>query len=85
MAKQLNVSLNIVANTEQAKREMKALSDQLNKIGNTSFMDKGAGKEYEKGKLTLSDLRDLALKSGEPKAISGKQELLEQLINMYLE
>ncbi|MGI6337910.1 MAG: xylose isomerase [Bacteroidales bacterium] len=47
--------------------------------------DKGAGKEYEKGKLTLSDLRDLALKSGEPKAISGKQELFEQLINMYLE
>ena len=47
--------------------------------------DKGAGKEYEKGKLTLSDLRDLALKSGEPEAKSGKQELFEQLINMYLE
>ena len=57
---------------------------KMRKMRYQSF-DKGAGKEYEKGKLTLSDLRDLALKSGEPKAISGKQELLEQLINMYLE
>ena len=57
---------------------------KMRKMRYQSF-DKGAGKEYEKGKLTLSDLRDLALKSGEPKAISGKQELFEQLINMYLE
>jgi xylose isomerase len=49
-----------------------------------SSFDKGPGKEYEQGKLTLVKLRDLALKSGEPKTISGKQELFEQLINMYL-
>ncbi|NSW95290.1 MAG: xylose isomerase, partial [Bacteroidales bacterium] len=47
--------------------------------------DKGKGKDYEKGKLSLEDLRNIALKSGEPAKISGKQELLEQLINMYIE
>jgi len=57
---------------------------KMRKMRYQSF-DKGAGKEYEKGKLTLSDLRDLALKSGEPEAKSGKQELFEQLINIYLE
>jgi len=49
----------------------------------TSF-DKGTGKDFEKGKLTLENLREIAAKSGEPATISGKQELLEQLINMYL-
>jgi xylose isomerase len=47
--------------------------------------DKGKGKDYENGKLTIESLRDLALKQGEPGVISGKQELYEQLINMYLE
>lgn len=47
--------------------------------------DTGAGKDYEEGKLTLEDLRNIALKNGEPEVRSGKQELLEQLINMYLE
>jgi xylose isomerase len=46
--------------------------------------DKGPGKDFENGKLTLSMLRDIAVKSGEPETISGKQELYEQLINMYL-
>ena len=46
--------------------------------------DQGNGALYEKGKLTLEDLRELAKKVGEPKKISGKQELYEQLINMYI-
>jgi xylose isomerase len=46
--------------------------------------DKGAGKDFEKGKLTLAKLRDIASELGEPDTISGKQELYEQLINMYL-
>jgi xylose isomerase len=46
--------------------------------------DKGSGKEYENGKLTIDDLRNLAMKNGEPATISGKQELFEQMINMYL-
>jgi xylose isomerase len=46
--------------------------------------DKGAGKDFEKGKLTLAKLRDIASELGEPDIRSGKQELYEQLINMYL-
>ncbi len=46
--------------------------------------DKGKGKDYEAGKLTLEKLREVALAAGEPKVISGKQEMLEQLINMYI-
>ena len=47
--------------------------------------DKGAGKDFEKGRLKLEELRELASKEGEPVVRSGKQEMLEQLINMYLE
>jgi xylose isomerase len=46
--------------------------------------DKGKGKDFEKGKLTLDKLRAIALETGEPARLSGKQELLEQLINMYV-
>jgi xylose isomerase len=46
--------------------------------------DKGPGKDYEAGKFTLEDLRNIAMKNGEPETLSGKQELYEQLINMYL-
>ena len=47
--------------------------------------DAGKGKDFEKGKLSIEDLRGIALKNGEPQVVSGKQEMLEQLINMYLE
>jgi len=46
--------------------------------------DKGAGKDFESGKLTLQDLHTLALKNGETKKISGKQERYENLLNQYL-
>lgn len=46
--------------------------------------DKGKGKDFEKGKLTLDKLRSIAKEAGEPPVLSGRQELLEQLINMYL-
>jgi len=36
----------------------------------------------KQGKLTLEDLRNLALKNGEPKQISGKRNLYEAIINM---
>ena len=41
-------------------------------------------KAFEKGKLKLDDLAKLAAKNGEPKQISGKQELLESYINQYI-
>jgi len=46
--------------------------------------DKDHGKAFEEGKLTLEYLRKLALQHGEPAKISGKQEMLESLINDYL-
>lgn len=61
-------------------------SDYLKMRGKRyELFDKGRGKEYEEGKLNLESLRDIALKSGEPAVRSGKQELYEQLINLYLE
>lgn len=46
--------------------------------------DSGDGAKYEKGELKLEDLREIAIKLGEPKQISGKQELYEQMINLYI-
>lgn len=45
-----------------------------------SSFDSGEGARFEKGELSLEDLSDIARKSGEPKQISGKQELFEQII-----
>ena len=56
---------------------------KLRKQRYASF-DKGDGKAFEDGKLSLEDLRKLALKNGNPKQISGKQELYEMLINQYI-
>jgi len=47
--------------------------------------DEGKGKAFEEGKLTLEELRQYALSLGkEPAQISGKQELYEAIINMYI-
>ena len=46
--------------------------------------DSGDGATFEDGKMTLEELRDLAIKMGEPKQISGKQELYESIINQYM-
>lgn len=40
----------------------------------------GFGAKFKSGKLTLEDLRKIAIKNGEPRQISGKQELYEQII-----
>lgn len=42
------------------------------------------GLEFDKGKLTLIDLYNYAKENGEPKQISGKQEMMEQMINNYI-
>ena len=46
--------------------------------------DSGAGKDFENGKMGLEDLRNYALKNGEPASRSGRQEWLENLINDYI-
>jgi xylose isomerase len=46
--------------------------------------DAGKGKDFEQGKLSLEDLREIAIAAGEPATISGKQEFIENLINRYI-
>jgi len=46
--------------------------------------DSGKGKEFEEGKLSLEDLVSYAKTKGEPAQISGKQELYEAIVNMYI-
>ncbi len=46
--------------------------------------DSGDGARFARGELDLSALRDLALDSGEPETLSGKQEWYENVINQYL-
>jgi xylose isomerase len=45
--------------------------------------DAGEGKKFEEGKMTLEDLVAYAKKNGEPKQISGKQELYETIVALY--
>ena len=46
--------------------------------------DSGKGKDFEDGKLSLEDLRNLAAANGEPQVRSGKQEYFENIINRYI-
>jgi xylose isomerase len=46
--------------------------------------DSGTGAEFAAGRMTLNDLAALGAAGGEPKPISGKQELCEALINQYV-
>lgn len=46
--------------------------------------DSGEGQKFEKGELTLEQLRDIAVQKGEPAMTSGKQELYEAILNMYV-
>jgi xylose isomerase len=55
----------------------------MRKLRYASF-DNGKGRDFEKGKLKLEDLRGLAERYGEPDQISGKQEWYENIINQYI-
>ena len=46
--------------------------------------DDGAGKRFESGELDLVALRDIAAEGAEPDQISGRQELVENLINDHI-
>jgi len=46
--------------------------------------DAGRGRAFERGELSLVDLRDHAAAAGEPATTSAKQEWLENVVNDYL-
>lgn len=46
--------------------------------------DAGEGKAFEDGKMKLEDLVTYAKAHGEPKQTSGRQELYEAILNMYI-
>jgi xylose isomerase len=73
-ARALLISQEILSNSDYLKMRAERYA---------SF-DSGKGADFETGKLSLEDLRTIALANGEPTTISGKQELYESLINMYL-
>lgn len=45
--------------------------------------DSGIGKDFEDGKLTFEQVYEYGKSIGEPKQISGKQELYEAIVAMY--
>lgn len=49
-----------------------------------SSFDSGKGKDFEAGKLSLTDLYAIAQENGELQLQSGKQELFENIINQYI-
>jgi xylose isomerase len=49
-----------------------------------SSFDAGKGKDFEAGKLELSDLYNIAQENGELTLQSGKQELFENIINQHI-
>ncbi len=49
-----------------------------------AIFDSEVGSEFEKGHLSLENLRDHVSACGEPNRISGQQERYEQLISMYI-
>ncbi len=56
---------------------------KLRKERYASF-DSAKGKQFAQGKVTLDALSSLALKNGEPKQRSGRQEYFENLISKFI-
>jgi xylose isomerase len=52
--------------------------------GRYASYDGGIGRKIEQGKVGFRELERYALDHGEPERISGRQELLENLVNQYL-
>jgi len=78
-------SMDVFARSLLISNEILNNSDYLSlrKSRYASF-DSGKGATFEQGKLKLEDLRTHAIAQGEPATTSGKQELYEQLINLYI-
>ncbi|HPF46324.1 MAG: xylose isomerase [Alphaproteobacteria bacterium] len=69
---------------EIAHRILNESALPAHKAARYSSYDSGKGADFEAGKLSLSDLRDLAVEYGEPERISSKQEWYENVINQYM-
>lgn len=65
-----------------AKLKEEGVLDKMLKERYASF-DSGIGAKIETGSVSFKDLEEYVHKAGEPKRISGKQELWEVLINRY--
>ncbi len=74
MARALLIAADILENSDYEKM----VADRY------ATYDSGEGKRFEDGKMTLEEVADFARKHGEPAMISGKQELYETLINLYI-
>jgi xylose isomerase len=73
-ARAFEITLDLLENS--AFRKMKA--------ERYASFDSGHGASFEKGKMNLEQLAALAKANGEPRQISGKQELYEAIINQYI-
>ncbi|MDE7386650.1 MAG: xylose isomerase [Muribaculaceae bacterium] len=71
-------ALECAANILEKSPYKKMLADRY-----ASF-DSGEGKAFEEGKLTLEQLAAIGTKVNEPAQTSGKQELYEAIVNMYV-
>ena len=49
-----------------------------------SSFDSGLGKKADEGKTSFKELEEFALGNGEPQLSSGRQELLENILNEFL-
>jgi xylose isomerase len=69
----------VIANDVLEKSQYKKM-----KTDRYASFDAGNGALFEQNKLSLEDLRKIAHENGEPKTISGKQELYEMILNNYI-
>jgi len=80
-----------IAGMDAFARALEAAADILEKSPIPQMLkdryaswDTGEGKAFEEGKLSLEDLVAYAKQKGEPAHTSGKQELYEAIVNMYV-
>ncbi len=69
----------LIANNILEKSDYKKLRQER-----YASFDIGKGQQFEQGKLSLADLRNLAHEIGEPQQISGKQEYFENIISKFI-
>ena len=80
-----------IAGMDAMARALLAAADIIEKspyrkmlVDRYASFDEGAGLDFENGEMTLEEVVAYAKKNGEPKQTSGKQELFEAIVNMYV-